>query len=134
MYQGDRSEARVISFAAGGAIAFIVAPLLAIPITTEWRLFSLLAFVYAVASGLVSYIWPQLGWRTGLWFFVFFPTAALASFFFGQGFPGWNALATGVLYYSWGFFAACFGGWLGSRLRRRSSNQPPNQSTVPTPS
>lgn len=102
MYRGDGIEARFISFAAGGGVAFIVGPLLEIAVTTEWRLFSLLAVVYAVVSMVVAYVWPQLGWWTGLWFFVFFPAAALASFFLGQGLPGWNAFAVGVFYYSWG--------------------------------
>jgi ABC-type uncharacterized transport system permease subunit len=81
MYSRNTIEARVIAVGVGGAVAFIVGPLLSIAVRSEWLLNCSMALVYAAIAAVVAFWRPQLSWRTGLWFFVFLPPAILVSFF-----------------------------------------------------
>lgn len=126
MYRGDGIEARIISFGIGGGILFTIAPLLAIFLGEGALFYAFLALGYAVIAGVVAYIWPQLGWRTGLWFFVSFPFVVLAAFLFSDppARPNWRAELTVLLAYAGsGLAGACFGGWLGAMISKRRAKK-----------
>jgi hypothetical protein len=133
MYRGDRTEARIVSFGIGGGVGFIFGPLLALAFGDSWLIYLFLAFAYVIAAAAVALIWPQLGWRTGLWFFAFFPPFVLFTFLFTLDVVpiSWRDL-TGILAYSPSFLGACLGGWIGSTLRRRRQTAKPPNQTVPT--
>lgn len=124
-------EARLIAVGVGGAVAFILGPLLSIAVRSEWLLNCSMALVYAVMAAVVAFWWPQLSWRTALWFFVFLPPTILVSFFLTAEVPiNWRAESTSLAGYALGFLGACLGGWVGaiaSTRRRREiprANQP----------
>jgi hypothetical protein len=130
MYRGDGIEARIIATGVGGAFLIAIGPLLVVAVRTEWLLNCLLVLSYAAGAAVVAHIWPQLSWRTGLWFFLFLPPALLASFFFtGTEVPiKWQAELRDLFQYVWGLVGACFGGWLGatiSKSRRKKLNTAP---------
>jgi uncharacterized membrane protein YfcA len=135
MYRGDGIEARIISFGVGGGVLFIIEPMLALLVSEGAVYFCLLALSYTFFAAVVAYIWPQLGWRTGLWFFVGFPFVVLAAFLFSDPppRPNWRAELTGLLAYAGsGLVGACFGGWLGAmistRRRRKLNTAPPSDA------
>lgn len=122
MYRSDGIEARIISFGVGGGVLFIIAPLLAAFLGEGALFYVFLTLSYTVIAGVVAYIWPQLGWRTGLWFFVGFPLVVLAAFFFSDPppRPNWRAELTYIFgYAAVGLAGACFGGWLGAMISKR---------------
>lgn len=112
---------------------FIGGPLLGLAFGDSWLVYALLALAYTVVAGLVSFFWPPLGWRTGLWFFAFFPLAYLFILFLTlDAVLNWRRELTSILLYSPSFIGACLGGWIGSTLRGRSpTNRAPNQPSSP---
>ncbi|SRR6266403_324334 len=127
MYGRNAIEARIIAVGVGGGVAFIVGPLLSIAVRSEWLLNCSLALVYAPIAAVVAFRWPQLSWRTGLWFFVFLPPTILVSFFFtGAEVPiNWRAELTSLSGYALGLVGACFGGWVGAAIGMRRGKQVP---------
>lgn len=128
MYRGDHIEAPIIAIASGGSVAFLVAPLLSIFFDQSLRFYISIGLCYGVVAAFVAYIWPHLGWRTGLWFFVSFPFAILAALLFTDppAHPNWRG---DVIYFfcyaSVGIFTACLGGWLGAKFRKQKNSRPP---------
>ncbi len=114
------NEGRIIAAGVGGGLLFTVVPLLGIAVGTEWLSLFLTALSYAVITGVVAFVWPQLSWRTGLWFFASFPLVMLASFLFtGTEAPiRWHAELKSLLEYAPGLVGACFGGWFGAMISK----------------
>jgi hypothetical protein len=126
MYRGDGIEARIISFGVGGGVLGIIGPMLALLLSESPVYFCLMALSYTFFAAVVAYIWPQLGWRTGLWFFLAHPFVLLGSFFLSAGkVPiNWRAELTGLLAYAGpGLVGACFGGWLGAMISNRRAKK-----------
>jgi hypothetical protein len=119
MYGRDGIESKIIAVGVGGALLLAMGPLLAITDRADWLSYCLLTLSYAVIAGVVAFIWPQLNWRTGLWFFVFVPPSLLVSLFFTAEVPiNWNAELKSLSEYALAFASACFGGWLGAMISK----------------
>src|SRR5205807_9651399 len=98
MYSGDGFEARIISFGVGGAVLFTIAPLLSVFFGEGALFYVFLTASYFIVAGTVAYIWPQLQWRTGLWFFLSFPFVVLVNFLFSDppAHPNWRSELTHI--------------------------------------
>lgn len=127
MYRGDGIEARFMSVAAGGSVWIIGGGFMGIverlqnQRLADWLVFGILGAADSVLAVVVAFIWPQLGWRTGLWFFVWLPPAALGSVFLSWGHVpfNWRGEMNAVLWYALALIGACLGGWIGAMMRRR---------------
>ena len=88
------------------------------------------------AGVLLGFIWPNSGWRLGLYLFSIWPLFLLASVLFSDPPPviHWREELLALLGYLMILPGACLGAWIGSTLRRRFSSDAShdNQQTLRT--
>jgi len=70
-------------------------------------------------SGIIlSFVWPQMSWRVGLWLFAIWPLILLFAILLA-GLPRQKQDLFEALTYVWILVAGCIGGWLGAFIARR---------------
>ena len=80
--------------------------------------------VYGVAGLVLGFVWPNSGWRLGLYLFAVWPAVLLFGLFLAWEQPA-NVRATlmNLLGYLLILVGACAGAGLGALIARRSSNK-----------
>jgi hypothetical protein len=122
---------KVVASAVGVGVAFTV-PIVAGFFFGE----TLIPFYWVVViqgiSGIVlSFVWPHMSWRTGLWLFAIWPLILLFAVVLG-GLPNRKADLFDALTYLWILLAGCIGGWLGALIstRRTKRDYHPNDPSL----
>lgn len=84
----------------------------------------LLVAAYGVSGVVLGFLWPEVGWRLGLWLFAVWPPMLLFALFLGgealmEGPVDMNGMLRDLLGYLMAMVAACLGAELGGIIRRR---------------
>ena len=118
-------RARIFAVAAGIALFFFVGL-----VSDAWSkasslvLFTFFVGTYSLAGIAIGFIWPNSGWRLGLFLFAVWPPFILLNFLFSDPPPviHWKEELVGLFAYLLILPGATFGAWVGSIIRRRHTS------------
>ncbi len=87
-------------------------------------LFAFYIGTYSLAGIAIGFIWPNSGWRLGLYLFAVWPPVILLNFLFSDPPPviHWKEELVGLFAYLLILPGATFGAWVGSIIRRRHTS------------
>lgn len=122
--KGEVFIPRILAVLLGGAVFFFVPATVSVLLGNESRLMLPTLISTYAASGIgLGLLWPNVGWRLGLYLFAVWPPALLFSIFLAGEIP-WNVRTE--LRSLFGYFlmllAGCAGGFLGTVVRQRFRN------------
>ncbi len=91
---------------------------------SELLLFLFYIATYSLAGFVMGFIWPNNGWRLGLYLFAIWPPMLLFAAFLSGEQP-WHVKAElmSLLGYLLILVGACVGAWLGAYIARRASTK-----------
>ena len=89
--------------------------------TSSLILFTFFVATYSVAGMVLGFIWPNSGWRLGLYLFSIWPLFLLASVLFSDppAVVNWRGQLLALFGYVLILPGAALGAWVGSIIRRR---------------
>lgn len=123
-------RARLVSFITGVAMAFLFMPVYEYILGTRTPYLVLVDIaIYGLAGLIFGYLWPEAGWRLGVYLFAIWPPLLLFSLFLGgealmEGPVDWRGMFRDHAGYLLMGVAACGGAWLGALIVRRFRNKP----------
>jgi hypothetical protein len=90
---------------------------------SSFLLFTFFVATYSVGGVILGFIWPNSGWRLGLYLFSIWPLFLVASVLFSDppAVVNWGGQLLALLGYLLILPGAVIGAWLGSRIRGRIS-------------
>ncbi len=109
---------RVVAVSVGACIALTVPVIAGLFLGETLLSFYCVVVVQGLGAFLLSFSWPNLSWRVGLWMFSVWILILLFAVILG-GPPTKMVDLYDAATYLWILFSGCVGGWLGAIIGRR---------------